>query len=690
MTISNTTPITVVSSTDAPLRSLNAYSGTTTVGNVTCNGSTPIITVGAGSDPNAALIISGTLNLSNTNGNLLNIWPEGAGNTCTVTGTISGTISSYITTTVVLKTTGPGKVYLTHANTYNGETEITSTSTLNIQDPGALGASGSANGIATVDSGGNLQLQFAGGGTVTNKYLTINGTGISNSGALENVLGNNYWTGPITLATASRINSDSGTLNITGTIASGSTALTMGGAGNITLNTVLAGARTLTKDGNGTLTLNGVSNNTYTGLTTVSAGVLNIQQAQALGTTAAGTTVSGGGTLQIQGGITTIAEALTINGGGNNSTNGALESVSGANNYAGLITLGSSARINNDDAVNAFTISAVGTITGTGDLTVGGAGNTTFTSVVGNTGAFVKDGAGMVTLNGVNSYTGLTTVSAGTLAYGTNNVVPNAVSVGGGTLALGGYNGTVTGVTLLSGAITGTGGTLTSTGPIAVQSGTISANLAGSVGLTKSTSGTVVLSGGLAYTGQTVIQAGTLEAVGAGGESLLTANGLDIQHGQAVWDYTGIVDSATVDSIANAEMQAARANGWVIDPTHPVGSTTAAANPLVDALGWSDTVVDGRNLLTVMYTLCGDADLNGTVTGADLNVVLSNYNKTGMTWSQGDFNYDGTVNGADLNALLSNYNQSVSVGSAVPEPSTLLLTIAGLATLLAYGWRKRK
>ena len=98
----------------------------------------------------------------------------------------------------------------------------------------------------------------------------------------------------------------------------------------------------------------------------------------------------------------------------------------------------------------------------------------------------------------------------------------------------------------------------------------------------------------------------------------------------------------------------------------------------------------GDNLLTVTYTLCGDADLDGTVNGADLNTVLSNYNKTGKYWSQGDFNYDGTVNGADLNMVLSNYNQTVSVGAAVPEPSTLLLAAAGLLGLLAYAWRKRK
>ena len=72
--------------------------------------------------------------------------------------------------------------------------------------------------------------------------------------------------------------------------------------------------------------------------------------------------------------------------------------------------------------------------------------------------------------------------------------------------------------------------------------------------------------------------------------------------------------------------------------------------------------------------------------------MLSNYNQAGTTWSMGDFNYDGAVNGADLNIVLSDYNQTLSVqaGAAVPEPSTLVLAAAGLAGLLAYAWRKRK
>jgi hypothetical protein len=94
-------------------------------------------------------------------------------------------------------------------------------------------------------------------------------------------------------------------------------------------------------------------------------------------------------------------------------------------------------------------------------------------------------------------------------------------------------------------------------------------------------------------------------------------------------------------------------------------------------------------------TLNGDANGDGTVNGADLNTVLSNFNKTGMTWAQGDFNGDGTVNGADLNTVLSNFNQSLylsgssSVVAAVPEPSNLLLAAVGLAGWLVWAGRKR-
>src|SRR5205814_1031523 len=122
--------------------------------------------------------------------------------------------------------------------------------------------------------------------------------------------------------------------------------LAVGGSGNTTLSGVIGTTTgTLTKDGAGTLTLSGV--NSYTGATTVSAGVLNIQNNTALGTIAAGTSVTGGAALQLQGGITVGAEALTLNGSGI-ANDGALRNISGANSYAGDITLGSASRNNSD------------------------------------------------------------------------------------------------------------------------------------------------------------------------------------------------------------------------------------------------------------------------------------------------------------------------------------------------------
>ena len=61
--------------------------------------------------------------------------------------------------------------------------------------------------------------------------------------------------------------------------------------------------------------------------------------------------------------------------------------------------------------------------------------------------------------------------------------------------------------------------------------------------------------------------------------------------------------------------------------------------------------------------LPGDATVDGMVNGADLNAVLSNYNKAGVPWVQVNFYGNGTVNGADLNVVLSNYNATLPSGN---------------------------
>lgn len=176
----------------------------------------------------------------------------------------------------------------------------------------------------------------------------------------------------------------------------------------------------LIKSGNGQLILEAA--NTYTGLTTLSAGVLTIRHANALGSTGAGTVVSAG-TLQLEGGITTAAEALTLSGGGFggaagfNIQNGALVNVSGTNTYAGPITLSAAATMASDSGT--LVLSNASAITGAFTLTLTGAGDGRIESPLAtDAGALTKTGTGTWTLTGTNTSTGTITVSNGTLRLG--------------------------------------------------------------------------------------------------------------------------------------------------------------------------------------------------------------------------------------------------------------------------------
>jgi autotransporter-associated beta strand protein len=204
----------------------------------------------------------------------------------------------------------------------------------------------------------------------------------------------------------------------------------------------------------------------------------------------------------------------------------------------------------------------------------------------------------------------------------------------------------------------------------------------GTGGLTKDGAGTLSLTGANAYTGTTTVAGGTLYMTQAAAQNTVlnypTTGGTDISGGRCVLDWTGSTDLATTVPPILATGYAA---GWT---SGQFRCPTADAS---HGLGWTNNTTN--DLFTIAYTLYGDANLDGTVNGEDLNTVLSNYNKTSVVWRQGDFNYDGTVNGEDLNTVLSNYNKVLGVSAAVPEPSTLLLTALGLLALFAFIRRKR-
>ena len=311
-------------------------------------------------------------------------------------------------------------------------------------------------------------------------------------------------------------------------VATANKLLKLDGAGTYTINSVLrdnaiaSGTNPVTtfkgglnKTGVGILNLNAA--NIYTGNTELRGGTTKLGNAAALGDSTTSTTlVYTGATLDLNG-QTGVANALNLNSGTITNTSATTAT------YSGLISVGgNSATITagsgNIQITNGGTI---GVTSGTGyDLTLNGANNGTLSSIIGiGTGALNKSGAGTWTLNGTGAtYTGTTNITAGTLTLGASNVIGSgAVTVNGGTLAIGTNSDSVGAVTLTSGSITGSSGVLTSTADFTVTSGTVSAILAGSVGLNKTGAGTVTLSGLNTYTGVTTISGGTLEINNFGG-----------------------------------------------------------------------------------------------------------------------------------------------------------------------------
>ncbi|MBX9580938.1 MAG: autotransporter-associated beta strand repeat-containing protein [Gemmataceae bacterium] len=176
----------------------------------------------------------------------------------------------------------PGTLILASANTYDGLTRVVA-GALQVQDGDALGSP--AAGTVVLDG---AQLQVArntatGLNTVVpSEPLTLSGTGINRSGALQGGAGDNAYAGPILFDFLPNFSPPTSPAS---QVAIG----TAGAADNLTIDTsigiapgVAAATFGLAKVGAGRVTLARANN--YPGVTTVEAGTLRVQNNQALGT----------------------------------------------------------------------------------------------------------------------------------------------------------------------------------------------------------------------------------------------------------------------------------------------------------------------------------------------------------------------------------------------------------------------
>ena len=646
------------------------------------------------------------------------------------TTSAAATLSANIgpSTRGLVKILGGANLTLTGANQYSGRT---------IVEGGA--------GALIVNSLGNIADTSSNVGT--NSTIDLRDTSRidiatgSSSDKHFNILGN------------STIFPQTGTFTHTGNISSetaGAKTVTL--ATNDTSFTNVKDFQGVISDGPGTIAVskgNGgniwlSANNSYSGATSVGSGNLIIGHANALGSTAAGTTVSNGATLGIRNGITTAAEALTLTPG--TSGNAMLRNFSGNNTWGGSITsnTGTSSNVSRigSDA-DKLTVNGTVSITGSvhefilqGDGAIELAGQVTGIGFV----TSGTNGTGVRKLsNDTNNYTGTTRVNGGTLEFTSiGNVDGGASSLGApttaatGTINLGfdataatlryvgttggghtsdriinlaGTTGTYTleasgtGPLVLTSALTGTGsGTKTlvlggtNTGDNSIAA--IPNGASGTVALTKSGDGTWVLTGANGYTGATNVNDGSLRVDG----STASASVVTVANGATLGGIGTVGGDTTIQSggtLAPGSSPGTLNFGNNADLTFNSGSIFAweitTGGPAIDKVAGQATGTLGGS--GAIFNITSD-------TGYDTAFWTSNKSWTdiftGFTGAGSWAGIFSSISGTNLTWDGSQANASGGYGyftisgstlnwTAIPEPSTAL---GGL--LLAAGLLRRR
>ena len=469
------------------------------------------------------------------------------------------------------------------SNTYTGATQINGDTnnqggTLSV---GVLANGGTASGIgASGNAASNLlinrgSLQYTGATVSTDRLFTV-GT----SGGTLDASG----TGTLTFANTGAVAFTAPgvrTFTLAGTNTGNNTlALLLGDDGD----TAVAHATNLSKTGAGTWVLTNA--NTYSGTTSVTLGVLKAGNAQAFGLNSAVTMTNAAST------------NLDLNG-----FNVSIGSLAGGGATGGNVILGAQT------------------------LTTGG--NNTSTSyagvISGSGGNVIKTGTGIQTLTAASTYTGSTTISAGTLALGASGTIASTSGVNLGTAGSQG----ILDLTAKSIFAFGSGQTLSGYGTINIGAGklvTINGTLAPG-----NSAGVVTITGDTALTGTTTT---TMELAGNGG-----------------------VAGTDFDKLAVS------------------GALTFAGTLNIVNFGGYDIAQAGT------YDLFGFASQAGNFSLVSVAGTALTNNTT--TWSASNLN----GNGFDYTFTLAT-GDLVVIATAVPEPSTYAAIFGALALIVTV-WRRR-
>ncbi|MCI0680506.1 MAG: Ig-like domain repeat protein [Gemmataceae bacterium] len=601
-----------------------------------------------------------------------------------------------------------GTLILNAANNYDGLTDVIG-GVLRVEHATALG--GTATGTR-VRNGAQLQLNRdvnGAGITVVNETLALSGTGIFSTGALQNFSGNNTWQGNVNLTGIQSIPAPPPpvpptTINIG--VLNAADTLTIDGV--ITEIDVTIPAQPplipapvtldvfgLTKVLPGKLVLRGAAANTYTGLTTVQTGVLNVQKPQALGTTAVGTVVNAGAALETEGGnITFVAETVTLNGRGVGPADlGALRNIAGNNTWTGPVILNSTVPAASPGANPAVHIGAdvraeVQTVTVTGSsgtFTLSFNGETT-----GDLGFDAAEGIVAGALNNLPTIGGIGGSVTVTLAAGVYTITfgGNLLGLDVPQIAANGQGGaTATPATAVHGAIS----SLAVTGQVQDPAGVPASFKAAE--LHKVGDGTIIFPTPNTYQGFTVIDNGTLSvghdgALGAAGTA---ANGTLVNAGGSLQTQGGFTET---DELLTINGDGERGQGAITNnvgdntwqPTITLGSHSSVGS-LVDTLIINE-ITDGAGTLNVTKSGPTTVEYGGTLdnTYDGLTLVregILRLNKSGGASPFGGTLQIGNAVGVD-NSAVARLAQSDQVPDAadVTVMSDGLLDLAGLNDII--------